>query len=120
MTDPTPNLPELAGVATYAEAARIGFSVEENVRRLARFHWLERRLMTMLIAHLTSEPVWELKCALALHQWQSAEHVDALRRRIMEMRNPAPALDRLPEDDPSAAALDVFLDQVDAARDTDE
>jgi hypothetical protein len=116
----TDGLPELAGVATYAEAARIGFSVDENVRRLLRFHWIERRLMGILIAHLTSEPVWEVKCALALHQWQSAEHVDALRRRIMEMRNPAPRLDSLPEHDPTAAALDAFLVQVDAARDTDE
>jgi hypothetical protein len=114
------DLPELAGVATYAEAARIGFSVDENVRRLLRFHWVERRLMAILVAHLTSEPVWEVKCALALHQWQCAEHVDALRRRIAEMRNPAPKLDVLPENDPTAAALDAFLDQVDAARDTTE
>jgi hypothetical protein len=90
------------------------------VRRLLRFHWIERRLMGILIAHLTSEPVWEVKCALALHQWQSAEHVDALRRRIMEMRNPATRLDSLPEHDPTAAALDAFLVQVDAPRDTDE
>jgi hypothetical protein len=61
-----------------------------------------------------------VKCALALHQWQSAEHVEWLRRRIMEMRNPAPRLDRPPEDDPTAAALDLFLDQVDASSTTDE
>jgi hypothetical protein len=113
-------LPELAGIATYAEAARIGFSVDENVRRLLRFHWVERRLMRILVAHLTSEPVWEVKCAFALHQWQSAEHVDALRRRIAEMRNPAPRLDLVPENDPTAAALDAFLEQVDAADDSDE
>jgi hypothetical protein len=113
-------LPELAGVATYEDAARIGFSVDENVRRLLRFHWVERRLMGILVAHLTSEPVWEVKCALALHQWQSAEHVDALRRRIAEMRNPSPRLDTVPDNDPTAKALDTFLDQVDAARDTSE
>ena len=120
MTFPADNLPELAGIATYAEAARIGFSVEENVRRLLRFHWVERRLMSILVAHLTSEPVWEVKCALARHQWQSAEHVDALRRRVMEMRNPAPRLDAIPDGDPSATALDIFLEQVDAAQDTAE
>ena len=114
------DLPELAGVATYREAACIGFSVEENVRRLLRFHWVERRLMRLLVAHLTSEPVWEVKCALALHQWQSAEHVDALRRRVMEMRNPTPRLDAIPEDDASAPALDAFLDQADTAQDTSE
>jgi hypothetical protein len=114
------NFPELAGIATYAEAARIGYSVDENVRRLLRYHWVERRLMSILVAHLTSEPVWEVKCALALHQWQSAEHVEWLRRRIMEMRNPAPRLDGPPENDPTAHALDDFLDQVDAAATTDE
>src|SRR5205814_3759781 len=114
------DIPELAGIATYKDAARIGFSVDENVRRLLRFHRVERRLMAILIAHITSEPVWEVKCALALHQWQSAEHVDALRRRIAEMRNPVPRLDSLPEHDPTAAALDALLVQVDAARDTEE
>ena len=116
----TITLPELAGIATYADAARIGFSVDENVRRLLRFHWVERRLMGVLVAHLTSEPVWEVKCALALHQWQSTEHVDALRRRVTEMRNPTPRLDAVPEDDVSATALDSFLEQVDAAQDTSE
>ena len=120
MTASLPTLPELGGIATYAEAARVGFSVEENVRRLLRFHWIERRLMGILVAHLTNEPVWEVKCALALHQWQSAEHVDALRRRVMEMRNPAPRLDAIPEQDASAPALDTFLDQVDAAENTGE
>ena len=120
MSNPESEFPELAGVATYGGAARIGFSVDENVRRLLRYHWVERRLMAILVAHLTSEPVWEVKCALALHQWLSAEHVDALRRRITEMRNPVPRLDALPENDPTAGALDAFLDQIDAARDTEE
>jgi hypothetical protein len=114
------SLPELAGIATYEDAARIGFSVDENVRRLVRFQWLERRLMMILIAHLTSEPVWEVKCALALHQWQAADHVGALRRRVAEMRNPMPRLDGVAADDPTGAALDRFLDQVDSARDTDD
>src|SRR5690348_8364681 len=120
MTDSIPDLPELAGIATYAEAARVGYSVDENVRRLLRFHWVERRLMQILVAHLTSEPVWEVKCALALHQWQGAEHVDWLRRRIAEMRNPVPRLDTPPDSDPTATALDAFLEQVDAASNTDE
>lgn len=103
---PLDRIPELAGLATYAEAARIGYSVEDNVRRLLRFHWVERRLMATLIAHIPGEPVWEVKCALALHQWQSAEHVDALRTRIAEMRNPVPRLDVSPD-----TGLDIFLDE---------
>src|SRR4051794_16957317 len=93
-------IPELAGVATYTEAAQIGYSVDENVARLLRYHWIERRVMKTLVANLTSTPIWEVKCGMALHQWQSVEHVDALRGRIAEMRSPVPNLDaRPPEDD---------------------
>ena len=99
-------IPELAGLATYREAARIGYGVEENVARLLRYQWTERRLMRDLLSHLTAEPVWEVKGAYALHQWQDAEHVDRLRRRIGEMRHPVPALDVAP--DPS---LDAVLDE---------
>jgi hypothetical protein len=60
--------------------------------------------MAVLVAHLAAEPVWEVKCAMALHQWQGAEHVSALRARIAEMRHPVPPLDVAPD-----AALDRFL-----------
>jgi len=120
MTHPFDRIPELAGVATYASAARVGYSVDENVRRQLRLHWVERRLMAILVAHLTSEPVWEVKCGFALHQWQCAEHVDALRRRIAEMRSPTPRLDVPPEHDETAAALELFLQEVGAAQDTAE
>ena len=120
MSHPFDRIPELAGVATYDDAARIGYSVDENVRRLLRLHWVERRLMSSLVGHLTGEPVWEVKCALALHQWQCAEHVDALRRRVAEMRTPAPRLDVPPENDDSADALDAFLEQVDRSDGTAE
>jgi hypothetical protein len=108
-------IPELAGIATYADAARVGYSVEDNVARLLRFHWVERRLMHALIAHLPATPVWEVKCALALHQWYCAQHADALRTRITEMRSPAPALDRAPD-----AALNTFLAELLRAADVVE
>lgn len=105
-------IPELAGVASYAEAARVGYSVDDNVRRLLRYQWVERRLMGALIARLTAEPVWEVKCAMALHQWQDAEHVDLLRRRIGEMRHPVPSLDT-PPDQPLDALLQEMLRSAD-------
>src|SRR5262245_46500930 len=117
---PLDSIPELAGVATYQTAARIGYSVDDNVRRLLRFHWVERRLMSIMISHITSEPVWEVKCALALHQWQCAEHVEALRARIGEMRSPAPRLDIPPAQDPTAEELQLFLDEVLHSRSTGE
>ena len=107
MTVPGNRIPELAGIATYDKAARIGYSVEENVQRLLRLHWTERRLMDAMLAHLASTPVWEAKCALALHQWYCAEHADWLRRRVTEMRHPSPPLDAAPSKE-----LDAFLEEV--------
>jgi hypothetical protein len=109
---PSLGIPELAGIATYADAARVGFSVDENVRRLLRYHWVERALMTTMLAHLPSTPVWELKCALALHQWQSALRIDALRQRISEMRSPVPPLETSPDD-----GLDAFVAELLRAKD---
>ena len=104
---PTLGIPELAGVATYAGAARVGWSVDENVRRLLRFHWVERRLMLIAVAHLPATPEWEVKCALALHQWLDVGHATALGSRIGEMRNPVPPMDVAPD-----STLDAFLEEL--------
>ena len=112
---PSLGLPELAGVATYAGAARVGFSVDENVRRLVRLHWTERRLMLTAVAHLPATPEWEVKCALALHQWLAVGHAHTLRTRVTEMRSPAPRMDVAPD-----PALDAFLEELLRSRDTVE
>ncbi len=100
-------VPELAGLCTYEEAARVGFSVEESVRRLLRLHWTAKGLMDVAAAHLPATPEWEVKCGLALHLWQNAEHADAIRRRITEMRSPPPRMDTAPDD-----ALEAFLEEL--------
>jgi hypothetical protein len=104
---PVAPIPELGGLCSYADAARVGFSVEDSVRRLLRLHWTAKRLMGIAHAHLPATPDWEVKCALALHQWQNAEHADAIRRRITEMRSPPPRLDTAPDE-----ALDAFLEEL--------
>src|SRR5437870_11410964 len=108
MSHPLDAIPELAGIATYTSAARVGFSVSENVERLLRCHWFERRLMGALVARLPGMPIWEAKCAMALHQWWCAEHVDAIRTRIGEMRTPVPDLDAAPADVALAPSLATF------------
>jgi hypothetical protein len=102
-------IPELAGLATYAGASVVGWSVDENVRRLLRLHWAEQRLMRSMVARITAEPIWEVKCALALHQWDSALRIDALRNRIAEMRSPVPRLDVRPD---GAADIDSDFDSL--------
>ena len=98
----TGEIPELAGISSYEDARRIGYSVDENVRRLLRFQWAELCIARTLVAHLPATPEWEVKCALALHQWECTTHADALRARVAEMRSPVPPLDT-PPDEPLAA-----------------
>lgn len=105
----------LAGLASYAEAARIGIGVEENVRRLLRYEWVEQRLAFTAVAHLTATPEWEVKGALAYHQWLDIEHAETLRGRIAELRHPAPPMQRAPD-----PALDAFLEELLRPHDTVE
>jgi hypothetical protein len=112
MVSPPSEIPSLAGLDP-AEAARIGLPVEESVRRLMRYQWVQQQLMEIAWAHLAATPEWEVKCALALHQWQDAEHADHFRHRIGEMRHPAPRMDRAPD-----PALDAFLEELLRAEDT--
>lgn len=108
-------VPELAGLGSYQDAARIGLSVDETVARLLRYQWIERSLLRAMVAHLPATPEWEVKCGLALLVWQTAEHVESLRRRVGEMRHPLPQLDTPPD-----PALDRFCAELLHARGTTE
>jgi hypothetical protein len=109
------NLPPLAGVATHARAAKPGLGVEECVRRLKRFHYAFKRLFEILTARITAEPIYELKTAFSHHAYLCAEHVEALRTRIGEMREPPLGLEEVPH-----PALEVFFDEILAAPTTEE
>ena len=50
-------LPTLAGLATIAEAARPGLSVEACVARLKRHHYAFRRSHEIFTARITAEPI---------------------------------------------------------------
>ena len=82
------------------------------MRRLAR---IERRTLLALAAHLNAVPEWEVKCGLALHLWQDAEHCAWERERVAELRKPPHYLDRV--DDP---ALEAFFDELLGSRSTRE
>ena len=108
-------LPPLAGLCTHAEAARPGLSVEECVRRLKRFHYAFKRLHEILVARITAEPIYELKTAFAHHAYLCAEHVEAFRTRVGEMREPPLGLEEAPH-----PALELFFDEIRAAPTTEE
>src|SRR5437870_10886623 len=100
-------LPTLAGLATIAEAAKPGLGIEACVARLKRYHYAFVRLHEVLTARITAEPIYELKTGFSHHSYLCAEHVQALRTRVGEMREPPLGLEVVP--DPS---LEVFFDEI--------
>src|SRR5579859_6860933 len=108
-------LPPLAGLATIAAATKPGLSVEACVTRLKRYHYAFLRLHEILTARITAEPIYELKTGFSHHSYLCAEHVQALRMRIGEMREPPLGLEAVP--DPS---LQVLFDEILAAPATGE
>lgn len=108
-------IPPLAGICSYEEAARPGYSVTETVELLKRYNQVAGAIVDIAAAHLARVPEWEVKCALSLHMWLAAEQAAAIRRRVPEMRSPAPRLD-VPADD----GLARWLDEAIRAEDTIE
>src|SRR6516165_6556706 len=108
-------LPTLAGLATISAAARPGLGIEACVARLKRYHYAFRRLHEILTARITAEPVYELKTAFSHHAYLCAEHVQALRTRVGEMREPPLGLEEVPD-----PALEIFFDEILAAPTTAE
>ncbi len=112
---PSIGIPPLAGLATYEEAARPGFSVDDNVELMRRYNFIETRLYQICAAFLNPTPEWEVKEALSLHLYLDGEHGQSLRQRVAELRRPPLYLDQAP--DPK---LEAFLDEALRARDTIE
>ncbi|MDQ3814613.1 MAG: hypothetical protein M3347_11770 [Armatimonadota bacterium] len=108
-------VPELAGVCTYEQAARMGLGVEENVALLKRYNWVEQRLSDLSLSKLTATPEWEVKDALSLHVWLDAEHAKSLQQRVAELRHPPHHFDKAPD-----AALEAWLQEALRSRDTVE
>jgi hypothetical protein len=108
-------LPPLAGLATIEQAARPGLGVEACVARLKRYHYAFKRLHEIFTARITAEPIYELKTGFAHHAYLCAEHVEALRVRVGEMREPPLGLDVVPD-----PALEIFFDEILAATTTGE
>src|SRR5262249_58666211 len=108
-------LPTLAGLATIADTAKPGLSVEQVVARLKRYHYAFVRLHEILTARITAEPIYELKTGFSHHSYLCAEHVQALRNRVAEMREPPLGLETVPH-----PGLGGFFDEILAAPTTAE
>jgi hypothetical protein len=108
-------LPTLAGLATIEQAAKPGLSVAACVARLKRYHYAFMRLHEILTARITAEPIYELKTGFSHHAYLCSEHVQALRTRVGEMREPPLGLEEVPH-----PALEIFFDEILAAPTTAE
>ena len=108
-------LPPLAGLCSLADAARPGLPVEENVRRLKRYHYAFKRLHQILTARIPGEPIYELKTAFSHQAYLCGEHTGALAKRVGELREPPLGLDEVPD-----ANLATFFDEILAAANTQE
>jgi hypothetical protein len=107
-------MPPLAGLATIEEASKPGLSVEACVARLKRYHYALVRLHEILTARITAEPIYELKTGFSHHAYLCAEHVEAIRKRVSEMREPPLGLEHVPHE-----GLQVLFDEILAAPTTE-
>src|SRR5882724_4117886 len=108
-------VPSLAGLCSIQDAMKPGLSVEECVRRHKRYHYAFKRLHQIFTARITGEPLYELKMAFSLHAHLCAEHTASVRKRVGEMREPPLGLEAVPD-----ANLEIFFDEILAARTTEE
>ena len=107
-------IPPLAGLTTFDRATRPGLSVDASVARLKRHHYAFKRLHDIFTSRITAEPIYELKTAFAHHAYLCAEHVEAIRTRVGEMREPPLGLEVVPD-----PALEIFFDEILAAPTTE-
>src|SRR5512145_2319649 len=70
---------------------------------LKRFYVAERTLMRTLAAWFVGTAQWDLKRQLSADMWQTAQHADSLRTRVLELRYPRRDVDR--KYDPGVLAL---------------
>jgi hypothetical protein len=106
-------IPPLAGLCSYEEAIKTGYSVEHNVNLLKRYNFVKKKLVDIYAAHLACTAEWEVKCAFSLHMWLDAEHSSNLRKRVSEMREPPLGMDKVPDD-----KLELLIEEVIRAQGT--
>jgi ferritin-like metal-binding protein YciE len=61
---------------------------------LKRYYVVERTLLRTLGAWFVATSQWDLKRQLSAHLWQTTQHGDSLRTRVLEMRYPRRDVDR--------------------------
>ncbi len=74
------------GYAGIGDVARIGLSVDECARRIARFGFVSKALMRAQAARMPAIANWEFKAMLGRQIWECATHWGGWRARLGELR----------------------------------
>jgi hypothetical protein len=78
------SLPRYCGITG---ADRVGFSVENCSKFVARFAAIKRQCVFIAAARMPDIAEWELKMALAKWMWEDATHYQSLEGRVAELRS---------------------------------
>lgn len=84
------------------------FGVEQAAETLRRFEFIHRKLVFLESAHVVLRSLWEIKAALGRYLYEDAEAANALRERILDLRQNPSVLGRDP-DQRLALLLDELL-----------
>ncbi|MEC8555705.1 MAG: hypothetical protein VXZ82_11925 [Planctomycetota bacterium] len=103
------DLPVLAGLCSMQDATQPEWSVEESVEWLKYLHFVGRSTLESIVARIPSQPIYELKMLFSHHAYLLGEHVDSLRKRVAEMRQPPLGLEQLPH-----PSLKILREEIDA------
>ena len=107
------DLPALAGLCSMESAVQAEWSLDQSVRWLKYLHYLLKRLSESLVAKIAAEPTYELKLLYGHHAYLLAEHANAIRKRVSEMREPPLGLERIPH-----SGLKLVLDELEYCYET--
>ncbi|WP_127583104.1 hypothetical protein [Paenibacillus koleovorans] len=72
------------------------YGVDQNSKVLRRYRYIHEQLFRTEAAQLPARGHWDLKAALGKHLYEDAEAAGALRARVLELRTPAPHLQKAP------------------------
>jgi hypothetical protein len=84
------------------------FPVEESAGLLRNYRYAVERAMRILGGWIALTPELSAKLLLGRHVWDTAQHADALGKRLLELRSQAQV------SEPSSAAFAAFMDEIEA------
>lgn len=84
------------------------FPVEESAALLRHYRYAVERAMRVLGGWIALTPELSAKLLLGRHVWDTAQHADALGKRLLELRSQAQV------SEPSSAAFAAFMDEIEA------